>query len=485
MFREEYWEVQRQIMESVRDNRRTTVRAGHAPGKTFVAARIALWSLYCWPGSLVITTAPTWRQVRDLLFTEMRSAHAKARVPLGGTIRPSLCQLSLADVGMGQQWGAFGLSTNEGERFQGYHSYRILIIVDEASGVRDEIFEAINGISASGDVRLLLIGNPTKPFGYFYDSFHRLAGLFRRIHVSVWDTPNLRHLRAEYDSLPTLQQRCAMLRAAPSVKPYLVSAHALADMLEGWGEDSDVTRVRMFGEFPRGASDQLIPLWMVEAAEQRWLNYFDGRLPTGRRRKWWEERHLFGGRPIGALDPARFGDSESVFGAHLDHVVAPMQSWQGLDTVELAGRIPEHFHRLQLSELVVDDVGVGGGPHDMLARVLPGVRGFNGASPANDSRHFLNCRAEGYCGVRDLLRDGKLMLPSIPELNRGLTSIRYGFMPNGQLRVLTKNEMKKLGFPSPDYADTLMMMTHGGGRVVDLPEQPQGSQIDWSRFYAS
>jgi len=80
------WGKQRAIMKSVLHNRRTTVPAGHAVGKTWVAARVALWFLHSFPHSLVITTAPTFRQVENVLWAEIRRQHRDARLPLGGEV---------------------------------------------------------------------------------------------------------------------------------------------------------------------------------------------------------------------------------------------------------------------------------------------------------------------------------------------------------------------------------------------------------------
>jgi phage terminase large subunit len=68
------WEKQAQIAESVRDNPSTAIRSCHGPGKSFISARIALWFLHCFRDSLMITTAPTWYQVSDIIWKEIRIA---------------------------------------------------------------------------------------------------------------------------------------------------------------------------------------------------------------------------------------------------------------------------------------------------------------------------------------------------------------------------------------------------------------------------
>jgi len=124
---EQPWDKQKEIMLSVRDNPRTAVPSGFGVGKTWAAVRVALWFLYSLPHSLVITTAPTWRQVETILWAETRRQHQKSLRPLGGIVLQT--QIKIAD-----DWFALGLSTDEPERFQGFHSAYLLLIFDEATG---------------------------------------------------------------------------------------------------------------------------------------------------------------------------------------------------------------------------------------------------------------------------------------------------------------------------------------------------------------
>src|SRR6266852_7107296 len=133
ILRVEPWERQQAIMRSVAANRRTTVRSCHNSGKTFAAACLTQWFLHCFNPSLVITTATTDRQVKLQLWGEIRQQHLKASLP--GTLR--MQQLVVSPM---QQ--PLGFTTSEAEKFQGWHSPHILIIVDEASGVEEPIYAA-------------------------------------------------------------------------------------------------------------------------------------------------------------------------------------------------------------------------------------------------------------------------------------------------------------------------------------------------------
>ena len=119
------WSKQRDILHSVRDNKFTAVRSCNGAGKSFVSASAVAWALGCHYESIVLTTAPTTRQVEEILWQEIARLHAQSKFPLGG-------ELLKTKWTMGPKWFALGLSTNDPSRFQGFHAPFILIIMDEA-----------------------------------------------------------------------------------------------------------------------------------------------------------------------------------------------------------------------------------------------------------------------------------------------------------------------------------------------------------------
>ncbi len=161
-FGHDHWGLQAKILESIAKNRRTAVKACHSSGKTFCAADAVLWWITTHPDGIAVTTAPTWMQVKRLLWGEIRKSVAVSTIRYPTPLKTRL------DLGPNRY--ALGLSTNEGVRFQGWHG-KILVVIDEAPGVRPEIYEAIEGIRAGGDVRVLALGNPIIASGPFYDAF--------------------------------------------------------------------------------------------------------------------------------------------------------------------------------------------------------------------------------------------------------------------------------------------------------------------------
>jgi hypothetical protein len=188
----ETWSRQRELILAVRDHDRVACRSAHGMGKTFTAARIAIWFLWCYgPTSCrVISTAPTWEGVRDLLWAEIHVALEQARVPLG--LVPNTTDLRLS-----ADWFAKGMSTDVPERFQGHHADHLMLIVDEASGVDEAIYRASMGFLTGGHAKVLLLGNPTRTKGTFYDAFELDANKkarkrpYYKIRLSMFDSPNI------------------------------------------------------------------------------------------------------------------------------------------------------------------------------------------------------------------------------------------------------------------------------------------------------
>jgi len=226
------WSKMAEIAESVRDNPRTAVRAGHSVSKTFCAARLALWFLYCHNPATVITTSPTFRQVIEILWREIRQAHSNAKIPLGGRI--SRCKLDLQDE-IGKKWYALGFAakpdtvTLEATAFQGYHNDSVMVIFDEAAGIMPQLWKAAQHLLTSGFTRWLVIGNPTSPQGNFAECFQPESG-WNQIAIAVKDTPNF--------------------ITGQELIPGVAGRQYEQDLREKYGENSNEYRVRIMGELP-------------------------------------------------------------------------------------------------------------------------------------------------------------------------------------------------------------------------------------------
>jgi hypothetical protein len=412
----EPWSKQKEILESVRDNTRTAVRSCHGAGKTAIAARSALWFLAAFPHSRVITTAPTWAQVKDLLWREIRGAFHQA----GGFYDGELFEtrLELAD-----DWFAIGLSTDRPERFQGHHAENLLLVIDEASGVDESIFEAASGFLTSPGARLLMIGNPTRTSGEFFEAFHRSRAFYKTISVSAFDTPAL---SGEAVSDEVLRR--------------LVSREWVEEHQRKWGEGSPLYEVRVLGSFPSASDDAVVSLGDIEAAQQR-------SLPEG-------------APGVVACDVARFGSDETVIALRLGNRVRIVKAFNGRDTMAVTGEILRVARRAvserHVTSIVVDDAGVGGGVTDRLREVgefvvLP----FNGAATAWSRRDYPNRRSEVWFTFAERLPE--LDLDDDEQLAADLLAPRYSVDSQGRRVVEAKADTKRRLRRSPDRADAVLM----------------------------
>lgn len=225
LFGFEPWSKQREILKALRKHKRVAVRSCHGVGKTATAATAVLDFMTEGP-CRVITTAPTWSQVEQLLWREIALRHSK--IPGGAGAFGKIFKSSLE---VRSDWFAMGLSTDKPERFQGHHAPRMMLVVDEASGVDEAIYEASEGFLTAEHARVLLIGNPTRPAGTFYKAFQKDSGWYT-VHMSAFDAPAFTGEKVSKDA-----------------KAALITEEWVQDAKQQWGEDSPAYRIRVLGEF--------------------------------------------------------------------------------------------------------------------------------------------------------------------------------------------------------------------------------------------
>lgn len=436
----EPWLKQRQILEAVRDHRRVAVRSCHHSGKTFNAAAIVHWFCRNFDPALVITTAPTDRQVRKQLWHEVGQHHRRGQ--LSGT-------LNTLELLVSATQRAYGFSTNEPDRFQGWHEQNILVVVDEASGVPEEIYEAIEGTLTSSNSRLLLIGNPTFPGGTFYNAFR--SPLYEKFHISAFDVPD-----------------------------HLLSPGWKEERRIEWGEESPVYQVRVLGEFPDQAEDALIAMRWVTAAMERGQDERGDDLARAGAGAGDSSNHLpaGGGDVVVGVDVARYGGDESVAIVRRGHYVADIVTWRGNDTMFTAGRVGAIARQWNARSINVDEIGIGAGVLDRLREDgFPAV-GINVGEAAWDSEHYANRRAEIFFALQERFKTGEISLPEDSTLLAQLTSLKFVYTPQGKLKIESKEDMRKRGLPSPDRADALALAfcEAGGYTPVSIlgNERPSG-----------
>jgi len=413
------WSIQRDILESVRDNKRTSVRSCHGTGKTFIAAATAVWFLFSRTDSIVITTAPTARQVTELLWREIRSHVNKNKFP-GRTLTT---KLELND-----RWYAMGLSTDDPTKFQGFHAPDILLIGDEAAGIPQDIYDAAQGILTSAGARVLLIGNPTSADGYFFDTHHELRHMWNCIHIDAFKSPNFTG-----EKVPEVVAR------------NLITPEWAEERRQEWGEESPIYQSRVRGNFPDLSDDALIAKSWVEKAINIGEEDYDLRA-------------LFLAEPIVAgIDVARSGGCENVIYIRQRNRILHFEAWHEADPTRNASRMLATCLRFGVTHVHIDGTGVGGPIGDILARKMPGVRLILLGGGAKDNQTFGLFRDEAYWELRTRFQQGQIEGLQDAITRKQLTSIKYFFDERSKIRVESKKDMRKRNLPSPDRADALLL----------------------------
>jgi hypothetical protein len=416
------YDKQIEIAHSVRDNKRIVVRSGNGLGKTEIASGIALWFLSCFKPSIVVTTAPTWTSVRNVLWSRINSMHTRSNGLVGGEISDTALRFD-------NDWYAIGLSTNEQEKFQGYHSKNILFLYDEASGVHPNIFKATEGSMTSSNAKWLMIGNPLSPSGFFYDAF--MSPLWKGHHISAFDCPNVKEKRTVIEGLTTWEW--------------------VEERRREWGEDHPYYQSRVLGQFPTEGEYTLFPLTVIE-------NAVDAVIPE-----------LYMIHKVLGIDVARGGGDLTVFTIMDGRRVVRTETLNVRDLMQVVGKAIDIIRREGIELAGIDVIGIGAGVYDRLREQGFKVVPVNVAEKAQDEQ-YANLRAEILVGLSNDFKTNNISIPRIPDLIAQLATIEYEFTSQGKWRITSKDKMVK----SPDHVDSLgianyvsKLMMYRGTKVSD------------------
>ncbi len=432
---------QNQIIDSVFTNKYTGVRSSHNTGKTFICAGIVLAFVIPNKMSQAVTTAPTGRQVKDLLWAEINHLYHNAKYPLGG-------QMNLTEFKIKPKWGAVGITTEPGKeadsavKFQGYHSGKILVVLDEAVGIANPIWEAIDGIASNEDAHILAIANPSTTVCSFY----------KKLKEPDWNELSISSLNH-----PNVTEKKEIIRGAVSYKYVKEKVGKWCDeaaehdkALKTFDFEGKIYKPnslftwKVLGEFPEQATDTLLSFYDVEKASERELS------ETG-------DCYL-------GIDVARFGSDYSVFCIEKNRSFT-FKPFYHFDTAQITGEAIKIIKEHKPKKVGVDCDGIGSGVYDNLNE-LKNNGGFDydfelieihgGAEPLDlgQTEEFLNLRAQMFWTLRGEIN--AISLEPIEELQEGLPQIQYKYNSKGKIQIEAKEDFKKRLGRSSDYEDALV-----------------------------
>lgn len=426
MLGDEGWAGQYEIIRAIRDHRHVVCKSCFSIGKDWIAARAVLWFLYMNDPSLVITTGPSDRQVKKILWRELAKAHVRSDMHLGGT--PLTQELTLDE----DRYAIGFTTTEDAERFSGFHALNVLVVVDESSGVSDTIQDSISGILSSGNAHKLDIGNPTDPTSEFA-AYFKTPGI-KKISIDAFDTPNFTAFGITQDDIEADTWREKI--TGPLPMPMLITPEWVAERYRKWGKESPWYQSRVLAVFPAEGAHTLFPMRWIEAAQNRTLEP---------------------GKPdVLGVDVARYGEDKSIIARRQGPVVRILERFAKVDTMETTGNVRATRRETGASVSIVDVVGIGAGVVDRLVELHEPVQEASAGSLPIDRERFVDARAEWAWTFREALEAGEVDLdPADEDLAEQLSDMRFKHESSGKVRIESKDDMKKRGRASPDDADAV------------------------------
>lgn len=436
------WSKQREILYSVRDNPKTAVHSCHSAGKTFNAGLVTAWWIDSHPpgSAFVVTTAPTGPQVKALLWREINRLHERIGLP-GRT--------NTTEWYIGRELVAFGRKPSDYSHsaFQGIHALYVLVILDEACGVPEDLWIAADTIASNRHSRILAIGNPDDTDGAFARACEPTSS-WHRIHISYADTPNFTN-----EPVPD------------ELRDLLVDPAWVEDKKIHWGEESALFQSKCLGQFPRAELDPWATVRLADVTKCRYLEFHDS------------------GSAEGGIDVGAGGD-RTVIRERRGIRAGREDVFKNPDPMSTVGQLVEKINEWGLDRVKVDVIGIGWGIYGRLRELSSRhnpqgerlhdaeVVGVNFAQQSINPRRFANKRAEIWWGARERSRLGQWDLGELDDDTVAeLTTPRYEIMDSlGKIKIEPKDEVKKrLNGASPDRAEALLLAFYDGatGQPVD------------------
>lgn len=433
------------IMEDIREHLsspltryqplRVAVASGHGIGKSALISMLIDWALDTCDDARVLVTANTEPQLRTKTWPEATKWRMLSITK--DWWKPTKTGFFSTTPGHAESWRADVVTWSEHntEAFAGLHNKgkRIVVIYDEASNIADKVWEVTEGALTDENTEIIWIafGNPTRNTGRFRECFGKFRSLWKTTHI---DSRTVEGTNKAY----------------------------LDEMVDTYGEDSDIVRVRVRGQFPSASSMQFIATHVVEEARKRSVTAsYDEPLVMG-------------------VDVARYGDDDSTiyFRRGRDARSIPPVRMSGVDTMQLAARVLELQRRFGAVAVFVDEGGIGAGVADRLKMLGAPVFGVQfGGKPLGqvslgEGVKVANRRAEMWAIMRDWLNGGAI--PNDDRLQDDLIGVEYGFNTKDQILLEKKEHMKARGLASPDDGDGLgLTFAMPVVMAVNVPDEPE------------
>ena len=293
-----------------------SIRSGHGTGKTSFLAWLILWVGLTKYDAKLPTTAPVAAQLTNLLIPEVNKWKFKMSDDL-----QKMIEVQTQDVKFLNRNHCFARTARKEntEALAGVHASFVCYIVDEGSGVDQQVFDVIEGALTGDSFIFVMTSNPTRTTGTFFDSHNKKRTSYQALHFDSEKSSN-------------------------------VNKQWVKDMEQKYGRDSDVFRVRVNGDFPNTNATGLFSLSDLEAATTRKADS-NGSVVLG-------------------VDVARYGDDKSIVTLKRGMQLSILDTMAQSSTTEVASKVAFHSNNVSPQGIVVDTIGVGAGVYDQLKPIV-------------------------------------------------------------------------------------------------------------------
>lgn len=454
---------QKAILQAFQHEHMVAVSSGTARGKDYIAACCALCFMFLTPrfreGELVsntkvFMTAPTGRQVEEIMMPEVSRLYRRAGVLPGRELSTSI----RTDY---KEWFLTGFKADDKnmEAWSGLHANNIAFIVTEASGMSETIFNAIEG-NLQGNSRLLIVFNPNITTGYAARAMK--SERFKKFRLNSLNAENV------VSKKNVIPGQVDWRWVDDHVKAWCTPIR-LTDFNEGEGDfmwegqayrPNDLARVKILGMFPKVGKDVLIPQEWIEMANERWRQMkIDGFEPLKKAAR------------IGC-DVAGMGRDDSVICPRYGNFVTEFDchnSGGEADHMHVVGMAKAYKNRgiWTKNKVFIDTIGEGAGVYSRFKELRePNVyscKGSFGAKKLHDitgEYEFVNMRAYLHWAVHDWLNPKNGYSPALPPDDRFMeeaTEIHWKFHSDGRIMIEPKDDIKDRIGRSPDRFDSLSL----------------------------
>jgi len=429
----EPWQAEVAALINGKSNWKLSIRSGHGTGKTGITAMIIWWFLTTRAFAKIPCTAPTSHQLKDILWSELAKWYNRSPILQTMFIFQEQ-EIKLRD--RPKEWWAVARTIpkdkkGKAEALQGFHAKNLLFVIEETSGIDDIVFGPIEGAMTGEDACMLLVGNPTRRAGYFYDTHNKYKKFFTPYHVKPEKAPRMK-------------------------KAYI-------DMMkEKWGVESNVYRIRVLGEFPTSDLDSFIP-----------MNLCDQCIGL--------KKNIGKARPVLGIDVARMGDDLTDFCIKNGPMIEPFIETKKKTITQTANQMNFLHIDRQFREIGVDAIGIGVGVHDRgvelkLPMSDPEIVVSRKATAEDEHYAFFSLRDQLWQLLRNCLEQQLISLPDDEGLVAEICSPLFDF-PNGKLKIESKKDMKKRGLPSPNKADALCIALYVDRDYLGLSQNDVSSKF--------